>query len=153
MPSFPVRHVFVYGTLRQGEARDINRLLPAPRWVGTARVSGVLYHLGAYPGIVLGAQGWIQGEVYAISAELERQLDEIEEVWPQQSGEYAKREVMVQVDGANCRNPAAQSNAAGEIVGQVRCILYEIAPDRIIGMPVILGGDWVRHRLDAPRNA
>lgn len=129
-----VRYVFVYGTLRQGEARDITRLLPAPRWVGPARVPGVLYHLGAYPGVVLGAPGWTHGEVYEISPELERLLDEIEEVWPQQSGEYAKRERAVQLD-----------EAAEEVI----CIVYEVAPDRILGMPVIPGGDWVKHRFEA----
>ena len=127
------RHVFVYGTLRRGEARDINRLWPAPRWLGAARVPGVLYHLGEYPGVVLGAPGWVCGEVYAISAELERQLDEIEEVWPQQTGEYCKREVMIQLE---------------QTAAKVMCILYEIAPERIAGMPLIAGGDWARRRLD-----
>ena len=129
-----VRHVFVYGTLRQGEARDINRLLPAPRLLGNARVAGVLYHLGEYPGLLLGAAGSVQGEVYEISAELERLLDEIEEVLPLQSGEYCKREQLVRVD---------------ETCNDVLCIVYEIAADRIPGMPVIEGGDWVIHRLDA----
>ena len=32
------------------------------------------------PGVSAGRAGRVQGEVYAISAELERQLDEIEEV-------------------------------------------------------------------------
>jgi gamma-glutamylcyclotransferase (GGCT)/AIG2-like uncharacterized protein YtfP len=130
MPQPPVRHVFVYGTLRQGQKRDITRLQPAPRWIAMARVPGVLYHLGAYPGVVLGATGWVHGEVYEISLELERQLDEIEEVWPQPSGEYCKREILVRLEEMN-----------EEIV----CIVYEIAPESISGMPVIGGGDWTRH--------
>ena len=129
-----VRHVFVYGTLRQGEARDINRLLPAPRPVGRASVPGLLYHLGAYPGLVLGAPGRVQGEVYEISLELERLLDEIEEVWPQQSGEYCKRETLARLDESGKDIPS---------------VVYEIAADRIAGLPVIVCGDWVRHRLDA----
>jgi gamma-glutamylcyclotransferase (GGCT)/AIG2-like uncharacterized protein YtfP len=146
MPLPTVRHIFVYGTLRQGEERDINRLLPAPRWVGHARVPGVLYHLGAYPGGVLGAPGWIKGEVYEISTELERQLDEIEEVWPQQSGEYCKREIRVRLDGAACLGRDQQGCSTGEKPEEVVCIVYEIAPERIFGMPVILCGDWVQHR-------
>ena len=138
MSLLSVRHVFVYGTLRQGEARDITRLLPAPQWVGHARVPGVLYHLGAYPGMVLGAPGWIHGEVYEISPELKRLLDEIEEVWPQQSGEYCKRKIVVRLD---------------ETAEEVICIVYEIASDRILGMPVILCGDWVQHRLVAASQA
>ena len=129
-----VRHVFVYGTLRQGEARDINRLLPASRLLGNARVTGALYDLGAYPGLVLGAPGQVHGEVYEISGELERLLDEIEEVWPQPSGEYCKREQLVRLD---------------ESADDILCIVYEIAADRVRGMPVIGCGDWILHRLDA----
>ena len=124
-------HVFVYGTLRQGEARDINRLLPAPRLLGNACVAGTLYDLGAYPGLVLGASGWVHGEVYEISPELERLLDEIEEVWPQQSGEYCKREQLVRLD---------------ETAGDILCIVYELSADRIPGMTVIVCGDWVLYR-------
>ena len=134
MPRPALRHVFVYGTLRQGEARDITRLLPAPRWVGRACVPGVLYHLGAYPGLTLDAQGSVHGEVYEISPELESLLDEIEEVWPQQSGEYCKRQRLVQLE---------------ETVEDIVCMVYEIALDRIHGMPVIGCGDWVRHRLNS----
>ena len=71
MPSLPTRHVFVYGTLRRGEQRDINLLTPAPRWLGSASVEGVLYDLGEYPGLVLGrepvpGQTKVKGEVYEI---------------------------------------------------------------------------------------
>lgn len=127
----PVRHVFVYGTLRQGETRDINRLLPAPRLMGNARVAGTLYDLHAYPGLVLDASGWVHGEVYEISPELERLLDEIEEVWPQQSGEYCKREQLVRLD---------------EMAEPILCIIYELSADRIPGMAVIVCGDWVLYR-------
>lgn len=136
----PVRHIFVYGTLRRGEARDINRLLPAPRWRGFASVPGLMYQLGAYPGVVLGGQAWVRGEVYEISAELERQLDAIEEVWPQQSGEYIKRESAVRLDGAS--GWAAES-LTGEAREEILCVLYEIAPERTVGKTVIASGDWV----------
>ena len=91
------RYVFVYGTLRRGQQRDINHLQPAPLFIGSSQIKGTLYDLGSYPGVRLGGSGWVQGEVYQITPELERQLDEIEEVWPQQSGEYVKREVVVEV--------------------------------------------------------
>lgn len=133
MACAPFRYVFVYGTLRQGETRDINRLLPAPRWVGRACVPGMLYDLGAYPALLLDAPGSVHGEVYEISAELESLLDEIEEVWPEQGAEYCKRERAVQVE-----------RTAESIV----CLVYEIAPDRIQGMPAIACGDWVRYRLN-----
>ena len=136
--SQPDRHVFVYGTLRRGEINDINRLRPAPRWYGNASVRGVLFDLGAYPGLrlasslapddpLLPACVEVVGEVYAIDAALEPVLDEIEEVFPQRSGEYAKREVDVRV---NCE--------------VLRALAYEIAPDRVQGRAVITGGDWLQ---------
>ena len=124
------RHVFVYGTLRRGEMNDINRLAPAPRFVGAAKMHGTLYDLGAYPGLALGGSSVVVGEVYAITPELEAVLDEIEEVHPQQSGEYEKREVTVQID-----------DDGGPI--DLACLVYEIHPSRIVGRVVIGGGDWV----------
>ena len=128
-PSPATRYVFVYGTLRRGGSHDITLLAPAPRWVGTAQVAGQMYNLGAYPGLVLHAgqeQGArVQGEVYAIEPALEAVLDEIEEVFPQATGEYAKREMDVLVDEAT-----------------VRCIVYEINPARTVGKPLMAGGDW-----------
>jgi gamma-glutamylcyclotransferase (GGCT)/AIG2-like uncharacterized protein YtfP len=134
-PAAPAasRHVFVYGTLRRGDVRDITRLRPAPQFVGMACVAGVLYDLGPYPGVVLGGPGRVTGEVYAISAELERQLDAIEEVWPQQTGEYRKQAVRV-LPG----RPAAGALARD-------CLVYEINPARAAGKPVITGGDWLEH--------
>lgn len=140
-----LRLVFVYGTLRSGEQRDINLLRPAPRWVGQGSLTGILYDLGAYPGmrLVAGRGDMVRGEVYGISAELERQLDEIEEVWPQQSGEYAKREVVLRLDQLSL-HPAV-SNPDKDLA-QVSCLVYEIEPERTCGRPVIASGDWVQHR-------
>jgi gamma-glutamylcyclotransferase (GGCT)/AIG2-like uncharacterized protein YtfP len=46
----------------------------------------------------------VQGEVYEISPQLERVLDEIEELYPQQTNEYAKRDISVQTSqGARWR--------------------------------------------------
>jgi len=134
------RHVFVYGTLRRGDVRDITRLRPAPQYVGLASVAGVLYDLGSYPGVVLGGPARVTGEVYAISAELERQLDVIEEVWPQQTGEYRKQTVRVLLD-----QPQALSSAV-----ELDCLVYEINPARAVGQSVITGGDWLDHLRRRP---
>ena len=133
------RHVFVYGTLRRGQERDINLLQPAPRWLGQASVGGVMYQLGNYPGLVLDAPGRVQGEVYEISAELERQLDVIEDVWPSPGGEYIKREIAVRVEGGGSRWE------------DVACLVYELAPGRASGKPVIASGDWVCYRAASAR--
>lgn len=133
MPQAPdtPRHVFVYGTLRRGDDNDITRLSPAPRWVGAARIPGTMYHFGRYPGVLLGGPGEVQGEVYEISPQLERMLDEIEELYPQQTNEYAKRDISVQVAGRT-----------------LACIVYEINPALVAGKPVIASGDWVTGRQD-----
>ncbi|MDP3702085.1 MAG: gamma-glutamylcyclotransferase family protein [Hylemonella sp.] len=127
MTAQPERHVFVYGTLRRGEANDINRLQPAPLCLGPARIRGVLYDLGPYPGMILGGADWVYGEVYAIAAELERQLDAIEEVAPVPSGEYARRYLDVELDGR-----------------RLGCLVYEINAQRVQGRPRIASGDWLR---------
>ena len=121
------RYVFVYGTLRRGEQRDINRLLPAPVFIGHSQTKGRLYDLGSYPGVRLGGEQWVQGEVYQITPELERQLDEIEEVWPQQTGEYTRREVVVQCAGLTLTS-----------------LVYEVAETRVKNQPVIESGDWLQ---------
>ena len=131
------RHVFVYGTLRRGEQRDINLLKPTPLFMGYGQTPGVLYDLGAYPGVRLGGSQYVYGEVYQIGLELERQLDEIEEVWPQQTGEYTRQAVRVAFTGA--------SVGSGPGAAQT-CLVYEIADKRTSGMPVIVSGDWLDRR-------
>lgn len=126
------RCVFVYGTLRRGQANDITRLRPAPRLLGRARVRGRLYHLGAYPGVVLSGDGWVLGEVYAIEAALEARLDEIEMIYPQQRDEYVKRQLPVTV----------QLAGGGEAV--VECLCYEINPAYLQDAPLIASGDWMQ---------
>lgn len=127
-PSAPIlRYVFVYGTLRKGQERDINRLQPAPVFISNSQVNGTLYNLGSYPGLRLGGDRWVQGEVYQITPELERLLDEIEEVWPQETGEYVRQEVVVR-----CVEVA------------LTCLVYEVSELRAQDWGVIESGDWVR---------
>ena len=120
------RCVFVYGTLRKWQERDISKLEPAPVFLSNGQINGILYDLGSYPGVRLGGLSWVQGEVYQITPELERQLDEIEEVRPHQTGEYARCEVLVQCAGQ-----------------EVNCLVYEVAWQRTQGRAVISSGDWV----------
>jgi len=125
-PAAPVdRHVFVYGTLRAGQERDINRLHPVPVFMGFGKINGTLFDLGSYPGARLGGDRWVQGEIYQVTPELERQLDEIEEVWPQQTGEYVRRFVAVQCAGA-----------------ALPCLVYEVAEAHAKGKVIVASGDW-----------
>jgi gamma-glutamylcyclotransferase (GGCT)/AIG2-like uncharacterized protein YtfP len=142
------RLFFVYGTLRQGDDNDITRLQPPPRYLGQARIPGVMYHLGAYPGVRLGlagaACGWVVGEVYAVSPALEAQLDAIEAEYPAQADEYAKREITLQLSAP--KPSAAQPSAPAQHSPSLRCAVYEINASYTVGKPVIASGDWVKDR-------
>ena len=128
MPQAPERHVFVYGTLRRGGRNDINRLQPAPGYVGMGEVRGVLYHIDWYPGLTLGGEQAVTvvGEVYRIAPQLEAILDGIEQIVPGADSEYFKREVDVQVEGR-----------------PLSCLVYEINPARVRDRQVIGHGDWI----------
>ena len=126
-PPVATRHVFVYGTLRRGGSNDIERWRPAAHFVGTVEIAGTLYDLGAYPGATLGGNARLRGEIYRIEPALEAQLDRLEEVLPDDQGEYLKRQVAVRV--------GAQS---------FDCLVYEINPRRLAGHAVIASGDWFR---------
>jgi len=134
VPQDPdLRLVFVYGTLRRGGINDINRLAPRPVFQGSACVWGRLFDLGAYPGLLLASasdQGAcvVWGEVYAIDAALEGQLDLIEEIQGRPDDEYFRRQVSVKL---------------GE--QSLVCLVYEINPVRLVGRPLIDHGDWIRH--------
>lgn len=128
MPEAPDRHVFVYGTLRRGGRNDINRLAPAPLYVGMGEVQGVLYHIDWYPGLALGGEQAVTvvGEVYRIGPELEAVLDRIEQIEDSAGSEYFKREIDVEVDGR-----------------KLACLVYEINPAHARGRQVIGHGDWI----------
>ena len=128
MPEGGVRNVFVYGTLRRGGRNDINRLEPAPRYVGMGEIKGRLYHIDWYPGLALGGGDAVTviGEVYEVTPQLEAVLDEIEQIVPGAGSEYFKRDVVIEVAGR-----------------PVPCFVYEINPERIQGRQVIGHGDWI----------
>ncbi len=128
MPEASLRHVFVYGTLRRGGRNDINKLLPAPRYVGMGEVQGTLYHIDWYPGLTLGGEEAVTvvGEVYEIDVALEAVLDEIEQIEPGEASEYFKRELAIDVLGR-----------------PIKCLVYEINPERVRGRQVIGHGDWI----------
>ena len=127
MQQTAMTRVFVYGTLRRGGRNDIHRYQPQPGFVTTARVQGRLYHLGRYPGLVLGNGNWVLGEVYEVTPAALEQLDLLEGLLPQPTGEYHRRTVAVDTPE-----------------GPLACLLYEIDPSRIRGRAVIEHGDWLR---------
>jgi len=76
LENHPIVLLFVYGTLRYGF--ELNHLLRNSPFIGLGYVEGFkMYDLGGYPGCVKG-DGTIWGEVYQVSEELLRKLDEVE---------------------------------------------------------------------------
>jgi gamma-glutamylcyclotransferase (GGCT)/AIG2-like uncharacterized protein YtfP len=130
-----MRHVFVYGTLRAGEANDIGIAaarhgIAAPTLIGSASLRGRLFDFGDYPGMIVDpAAGAVVGDVYAIDDALVAVLDEIEEVYPGVEGLFLAREVTVEVNGT-----------------QLQCLFYPVASDAVEGLPEIRSGDWIAYR-------
>lgn len=127
-----LRHVFVYGTLRRGEANDIHRLTPKPRFCAMGYVSGQMWDLGHYPGLRLKqCTSIVWGEVYEISPALWASLNRIEGIGDGgfgdngQEDEYRLREVAVRVGATD-----------------IQCGVYEIHMDRIAGARLLVHGDW-----------
>ncbi|GLU31652.1 gamma-glutamylcyclotransferase family protein [Trinickia caryophylli] len=132
-----MRHVFVYGTLREGEINDIGlaaarHAIPAPRLIGAAFVNGRLYDFGRYPGLVPDAgAGAVRGDIYEIEDALVPVLDEIEEVYPGVDGLFKSREIEVGVAGR-----------------RLSCLFYPVGPESVAGLARIDEGDWVAYRRE-----
>ncbi|WP_298396740.1 gamma-glutamylcyclotransferase [Sphingobium sp.] len=60
-------HLFVYGTLRAGFDGPMARRLRAEAvLIGPARVKGVLYRIADYPGLAVGGDDWVTGDLFAL---------------------------------------------------------------------------------------
>lgn len=90
--------VFVYGSLKRGYA--LHHLLSTAKYLGTAHSLPLyrLFDLGRYPGLVEWPDGVeVAGELYEITAEELRILDEAEGV---DEGLYARRTIHLQPPAA-----------------------------------------------------
>lgn len=86
--------VFVYGTLRRGGAGAMSIRFPNSKFIAEAKVSGSLYDLGAYPGLLLNeADSLVTGEVYEVDDETLNQLDEFEA-----ASHYLRKQVEISLD-------------------------------------------------------
>lgn len=139
-----MQYVFVYGTLRAGEANDINQAaerhgIAAPQCLGRAHVQGQLFDFGAYPGLVIDDEGQpVHGDVYRIEDALVPVLDEIEEVYPGVEGLFRAHRLHVEVefDGRKDR---------------LDCMIYPVTAQAVAGLSRIESGDWVAHRASRTR--
>lgn len=73
--------VFVYGTLRKGGSNHFR--MAGSDFVGEATIEGAIYMIDwnpqlTYPALVCGGEGRVRGEVYLVSEESLKALDEFE---------------------------------------------------------------------------
>ncbi|MXN75197.1 gamma-glutamylcyclotransferase [Burkholderia sp. 4701] len=136
-----MRHVFVYGTLRAGEANDIGHAaathgIAAPTLVGAAALPGELYDCGTYPGMVVtgDARALVWGDVYEVDERLVPVLDEIERVYPGVDSLFKPETATVELGGR-----------------QYACLYYPIAAHAVSDKPRVASGDWVQHRRERER--
>lgn len=89
--------LFVYGHLKRGQVGHAQLGLEQhTRWLGGAQIHGRLYDLGDYPGLALGGEDVVQGEVIAFDDEaLWSVLDEYEDCKPDnaEASEYRRIEI------------------------------------------------------------
>ena len=116
--------VFVYGTLRRGSANAMSTRFRNSQFIAEAKVSGSLYDLGAYPGLLLNeSNSSVVGEVYEVDDELLNKLDDFEA-----SSNYRRKQVEIAV-GTHRR----------------MCWTYEPGPESYSFSTLIASGDWIEY--------
>ena len=118
--------VFVYGSLRRGNAGAMSARFPEASYVAEGKVRGRLYDLGAYPGLLLdGSASMVTGEVYEVDDDTLRRLDEFE-----LTSDYIRKQVEVEH-------------------GSERTDCWIYVPERdaevLKGLDLIESGDWIAH--------
>ena len=116
--------VFVYGTLRRGGVRAMSVRFPNSKFIADAKVSGNLYDLGAYPGLLLNeSNSLVIGEVYEVDDEILNKLDDIEA-----SSSYWRKQVEISL-GTDRR------------IGWI----YAPNPELCLHRTLITSGDWIEY--------
>ena len=126
--------VFVYGTLRRGCPRSMSVRFPNSKFIAGAEVSGSLYDLGAYPGMLHNeSDSSVIGEVYEVDDETLNKLDEFEA-----SSHYWRKQVEISLG-----------------TDRKLCWIYEPHPDFYSHRTLITSGDWIEYagtKTDWPRD-
>ena len=120
-----IKHfVFVYGTLRRGGAREMSKRFPTSEFIADAQVSGSLYDLGAFPGLLLNeSTSMVNGEVYQVDDEILNELDEIEA-----SSNYWRKQIEISLG-----------------TERKMCWIYEPNPEVYSPRTLITSGDWLEY--------
>ena len=127
--------VFVYGTLRRGGEGAMSIRFPNSKFIADAKVSGSLYDLGPYPGLLLDeSNSLVIGEVYEVDDEILNKLDHFEA-----SSDYWRKQVEISL-GTHRR----------------MCWTYEPNPEFYSHRTLITSGDWIEYantKTDWPGDA
>lgn len=116
--------VFVYGSLRRGGAGAMPIRFPDSKFITEAKVSGSLYDLGAYPGLLLNeATSLVTGEIYEVDEELLNELDAFEA-----SSNYLRKQVEISLGSE-----------------RMLCWTYEPDPNFYSLQTLIASGDWIEY--------
>ena len=122
--------LFVYGTLLRGLSRA--RMLRGSRFLGPALLSGRLFDLGSYPGLLAGP-GLVVGEIHLVDASTLRRLDRVEDFDARDpDGSLYRRETV----------SARHFSGQGETV---ETYLYNREPDAGVLIP---HGDYRRYLIE-----
>jgi gamma-glutamylcyclotransferase (GGCT)/AIG2-like uncharacterized protein YtfP len=125
-------YLFAYGTLIPGcEPAQMNSICSRLELVGEATVRGILYDLGAFPGVVEG-DGIVRGVVLRVPRDAWRAMDAYEGC-PIPGGE----------DGLFRRIPTRATLAGGD---DIECWLYVYARE-VDAERIVVSGDWRQHRF------
>ena len=116
--------VFVYGTLRGGGAGAMSGRFPDSKFIAEARVTGRLYDLGSYPGLLLNEpNSHVIGEAYEVDDETLKRLDDFEA-----SSNYLRRQVEISLGSQKMRGWT-----------------YEPDPKFYSLQTLITSGDWIKY--------
>ena len=116
--------VFVYGTLRRGGSRAMSITFSKSKFLADAKVSGSLYDLGAYPGLIFNeSNSLVVGEVYEVDDEVLNELDDIEA-----SSYYSRKQIEISLG-----------------THRTACWIYEPDPESYSLHTLIPSGDWIEY--------
>ena len=116
--------VFVYGTLRSGSPGAMSVRFPNSKFFSNAQVSGNLYDLGPYPGLLLNeSSALVVGEVYEVDDETLNEMDAFEA-----GSDYVRKQVEI-------------SLGTGKRAGWT----YEPNPESYSLDTLITSGDWIEY--------
>lgn len=120
--------IFVYGTLRPGDVGFVETgLVGRVECLGIAQVCGTLYHLGDYPGLVLGGSGLVTGEL----------------LLPRDEGVLPLLDEYEMYDPANEKGSEYLRVRVGLFRPSLSCWIY-VYNRPLDNTPIIPGGEWSR---------